>query len=333
MRRLFAIALVLAAAAALLRYADIATAASAVASMSRRSLLLVVVLLFVSALARAARWSYYLRSAGLPIRRRDAMTSFLAGMALGWLPAGGLFAARLAQEHGNIRMRQAAPALFVRIVADLFVVATLAFGCGLAVHEPRGRLLIPIGGLAFAGLMVAMSRSSRVWAFIDRQLGRFRLTRNWLSHEADIQARVKALMRTRVLATGMLFSLLTTALSILLMIVLVNGLTFRGITLLEATAIHTTAETVGKLAPIGIGFTVGDSSLAQMLNGLGIGWTRVIYLLLTLRSLNLLFKTGFGVVMLLACYRPLLFQTLDLPQRQRTTRRWAGYAWRRGRRP
>lgn len=333
MRRLFALALVIAAAAALLRYADLATAVSAVASMSRRSLLSVLALLFVSALARAARWSYYLRSAGLRIRRRDAMTSFLAGMSLGWLPAGGLFAARLAQEHGNIRMRQAAPALFVKLVADLFVVATLAFGYGLADREPRNRLLIPIGGLAFAGLLVAMGRSARVWAFIDRLLWRFRLTRNWLSQEADIQARVKALMRARVLATGILFSLLTTALSILLLTVLVNGLTIRGITVREATAIHATAETVSKLAPIGIGFTVGDSSLVQMLNRLGIGWVRVIYLLLTLRSLNLLFKTGFGVVTLLACYRPLLFGTLDLPRRQRTTRRWAGYAWRRGRRP
>ena len=84
------------------------------------------------ALAQAARWSYYLRSAELPIRRRDAMTSFLAGMSLGWLPGGGLIAARLAQEHGRVRMRQAAPALLVKLVADLFVVATPAFGFGLA---------------------------------------------------------------------------------------------------------------------------------------------------------------------------------------------------------
>ena len=177
-----------------------------------------------------------------------------------------------------------------------------------------------------------MSQSQRVWAFIVRLLGRFRLTRNWLSQEADIHARVKALMRARVLATGILFSLLTTALSITLLTLLVDGLTFRGITPLEATTIHATAETVGKLAPIGVGFTVGDSSLAQMLNRLGIGWIRVLSLMLTLRSLNLLFRTGFGAVTLLACYRPLLFAALDLPQRQRTTRRWARSIWRRGRR-
>ena len=330
-RRLFTIALAIAAVAALLRYADIPTAVSALVSMPRTSLLAVLGLLFARALAQAARWSYYLRSAELPIRRRDAMTSFLAGMSLGWLPGGGLFAARLAQEHGHVRMRQAAPALLVKVVADLFVLATLAFGFGLAVREPRDRLLIPIAGLAFASLLVTMSRSQRLWDSIDRLLGRFRLTRNWLSQEADIHARVKALMRARVLATGILFSLLTTALSIMLLTLLVDGLTFRGITPLEAATIHATAETVGKLAPIGVGFTLGDSSLAQMLNGLGIGWIRVLYLMLTLRSLNLLFRTGFGAMTLVACYRPLLFAALDLPRRQRTTRRWAGYAWRRGR--
>jgi putative heme transporter len=332
MRRLFAIALVLAVAAALLRYADIATAASAVVHMPRASLLAILALLLAIALARAARWSYYLRSAELRIRRRDAMTSSLGGMSLSWFPGGGLLAARLAQEHGDVRMRQATPALFVRIVADLFVIATLALGFGLSSRHSQDRLLIPICGLVFAGVLVAMGRSSRFWAFIDRLLLRFRLTRSWLSQEVDIQVRVQALMRVRVLATGVLFSLLTTTLSIALLVVLVNGLTVRGITPVEATTVHATAETVSELAPIGIGFTVGDSSLAQMLNGLGIGWTRVIYLLLTLRSLNLLFKTGIGVVTLLFCYRPLLFGALDLPRRRRTTRRWVGHAWRLGRR-
>lgn len=332
MRRIFVIVLFIAAIAALLRYADLTTAASAVAHMPRLSLLAVVGLLAGNTLARAARWSYYLRSAGLDIRRRDAMTSSVAGMTLNWLPGGSLLSARLAQEHGDVLMRQAAPALFVRLVADVYVVASLAFACDFALDQPGGRMLIPILGLAFASVLVAMSRSARFWGFIDRLLRRFRFTRNWLSKEADIHARVRALMTLRVLTTGMLFSLVTTACSVMLLVVVLNGLTVRGITALEATSIHTTAETVSELAPIGVGVTVGDSSLARLINGLGIGWTRVVYLVLTLRTLNLLFKTGIGLLTLLIFYRPLLITALDLPRHRSTTRRWAGYAWRLGRR-
>lgn len=329
MRRLIVLGLTLGVLLVLARYADPSAVAVAVASMPRTSQLLLAGLLLASALTRAARWSYYLRSAALPIRRRDAISSYLAALSISWLPGGSLLAPRLAQEHGQVYMREAAPALVIRVIADLLVVASLTFAMMLGTHQPRDRLLIPVAGLALAGLLITMSRSARVWAFIDRLLGRFRLTRRWRSKEIDIQVRVQALMRRRVLATGMLWSLATTALSVLILWVLVNALTVRGITFPEATRIHVTVATVGVLAPIGIGVSIGDSSQAQLLNTLGMAWTRVVFVLVTLRSVTLLFQAIIGVTTLLLCYRPWLAAALAMPRRSRATRRWIGGAWSR----
>lgn len=332
MRRLIVLAIALGVLLALVRYADLTAVATALASMPRASQVLLLGLLLASVLTRAARWSYYLRSAALPIRRRDAMSSYLGALSTSWLPGGSLLAARLAQEHGQVRMRQAAPALFIRLVADLLVVAGLTLALMLASQQARDQFLVPAAGLALAGLLITMSRSARVWVVVDRLLGRFRLSRRWRSQEIDIQVRVQALMRGRVLATGVLWSLATTGQVVLILWVLVNALTVRGLTLPEAARIHVTAATVGVLAPIGVGVSVGDSSQAQLLNALGIGWVRVVFLLLTLRSLTLLLQTSVGVTTLLLWYRPWLAATLEVSRRGRATRRWAGHVWHRGRR-
>ena len=69
-------------------------------------------------------------------------------------------------------------------------------------------------------------------------------------------------------------------------------MTVRGISLLEASTIHATAETVGVVVPVAAIFSVSDSSLASMLNSLGIGWVRVVFILLTMRSFGLIFRNA-----------------------------------------
>jgi uncharacterized membrane protein YbhN (UPF0104 family) len=328
MRRLIVIALFIAGIAAVIHFADFGTATAAMADMPRRYLVLIVALLTISALVRAWRWSYYLRAAGLDIAWHDGVTSYLASMSASALPASSLLSARLAQEHGHVRMREATPALFVSYVADALALSALALGFSVITHQPPGRYAIPVAGLALSGVLIAMGRSARVWKWVDRLLGRFRLTRRWQSKEADVHERVAALMRPSVVARGAIISLLTTLLSILLLMMYVNALTVRGVTLLEASTVHTTAETVGVVVPVAAIFSVSDSSLAGMLNALGIGWVRVVFILLTMRSFSLIFRTLFGTTVLVTSYRPLLLSALNVRGRAGTARRHCGRVWR-----
>jgi uncharacterized membrane protein YbhN (UPF0104 family) len=327
MRRVIVIALFIAGIAAVIHFADFGTVAAAMADMPRVDLALIVLLLIAAAFARAFRWSFYLRSAGLDIAWRDGITSYLASMSASALPASSLLSARLAQEHGHVRMRQATPALFVSYVADALALSALTLVFSIVTHQPLGRFMIPAAGLALCVVLIAMGRSARVWNGVDRLLGHFRFTRRWQSNEADIHERVSALMRTSVVARGALLSFVTTALSVLLLLVFVDALTVRGLTLLEAATIHTTAETVGVVVPVAAIFSVSDSSLAGMLNSVGIGWVRVVFILLTMRSFGLLFKTVFGALVLLTSYRPLLLSALNIRGRAGTARRHCGRAW------
>jgi hypothetical protein len=301
---------------------------SAVVDMPRTALLLLVSILAVSTLVKAVRWAFYLRSAGLNISWTGGLTSYLAGMSATALPGGSFLSARLAQEHGDVRMREAAPAIFISMVADASAISLLALGMSTITDQGRGRFAIPMIGLLMAFVFVAMGRSERVWRFVDRLLGRFRPTRGWLPKEADIHERVSAMMRTPVLLRGVGLSILTTLLSIVFLYVVVNALTFRGIRVLEAAAIHTNAETVGFVLPISFGISVSDSSLVGMLNSLGIGWVRVMFIVLAIRSLNIIFRTVVGTVMLIVCYHGLLRSTMALERRTRGVRRHAWYVGR-----
>src|SRR5690606_26941910 len=100
----------------------------------------------------------------------------------------------------------------------------------LATRQPGPTFVLPAIGLAMAGVLIAMGRSQRVWYFVDRLLARSRLTRGWLPKESNIQARVSALMRSSVIARGVLLSITTTVISVLVLVIVVRGLTFSGIT-------------------------------------------------------------------------------------------------------
>ena len=220
MRRFIVIALIIAGIAAVIHFADFGTSTRAMADMPRRYLALIVFLLTASALMRAIRWSFYLRSAELDISWKDGVTSYLAAMSASALPGGSLLSARLAQEHGQVRMRQATPALFVSYVADAIALSLSALTLSFVTHQPATRFLIPLAGLVLSTVMIAMGRSVRVWRAVDRLLGRIRFTRRWQSKEADVHERVSALVRPGVVARGVLLSLVHDDTSILLLLVM-----------------------------------------------------------------------------------------------------------------
>lgn len=328
MRRFILIVIATAVLAAAVFYVDFSTLWSALAGLSSTTIVLLAILLFTGALVKSIRWAFYLRSAHLGISWRDGMTTYLAGMAAGAIPGGSWLPARLAQEHGNIRMRQAASGIFVGFVADMLALAALAATTIVLMDEPRPRLLIPGGAILLAALLVAMGRSERLWYFVDRLLARTRLTRGLLPKEADIHQKVSAVMRAPVIARGVAFSLIVTTVSVANLYLLVNGLTFTGISVLESYYVHSFSESAATVIPSPGGIGVVDSSTAGLLNSLSIGWVRATFIVLTIRSIDLLFKTVFGSVMLLIFYNRLLREVLQVRRRAKTVGRNARRAWR-----
>ena len=198
MRRFILIVIALAVLAAAIFYVDFSTLWSALAGLTTITLILLALQLVVSALVKSVRWAFYLRAAKLDISWRDGMTTYLAGMAAGAIPGGSWLPARLAQEHGDIRMRQAASGIFVGFVADMLALALLAIFGILVIGEPRPRLVIPGAAIVLATLLIAMGRSERLWYFVDRLLARSRFTRGLLPKEADIHQKVSAVMQAAV---------------------------------------------------------------------------------------------------------------------------------------
>lgn len=320
MRRLVFLAIVIAAIIAIARFVDFSTFWSAISSVPTETLIVVIVLMIVSALVKGFRWGYYLRAAKLNITWRGGMTSYLAGMSAGALPGGSWLPARLAQEHGDVHMREAAAGLFVGFVADSLGIALLAYAGMLLVHQPGERFILPIFALAIAGTLIAMGRSERVWAFISRQLSRSRLTSGWIPKEEDIQQRVSALMRAPVILGGVAFSMATTLLAVAMFWALANALTVTGIGFRDAIFVHAVSESAAMVIPIPGGYGISDSSMAGLMGSLGIGWVRATFVILAIRSFNLLFKTIAGSIALVIFYRPLLASVLKVRSR-------AHHAW------
>jgi hypothetical protein len=72
--------------------------------------------------------------------------------------------------------------------------------------------------------------------------------------------------------------------------------------------------------------------MAGLLNSLGIGWVRATFVVLTIRSVDLLFKTVFGSMMLVIFYHRLLREVLQIRRRAGKVGRhaWRGlrFSWR-----
>jgi len=317
LRRVSLILVAFATLAVLIVLADIELLFQVLNALPVSTLALLLGIFLAGSVLKSFRWAFYLRSAQLDIRWRDGLTSFLAGMTTSPLPGGSWLAPRLAQEHGHVRMRQAAPALFVSFIADALTLPLTVLALFVILDQPSYSFAIPAIGIALGLVMLAMGRSTRVWNLVARLLDRTRFTRGWLPKERDIQRRVQALMRPRVLLGGIAFSLGATLLSAAFMMTLVVALTFRGITPGEALWVHTVSETASIAIPIPGGFGVTDSSIAGLLNQYGIGLQRATFLALVLRSSEAGFRVFFGSLVLFVRYDRFLLNVLDLRGRTR----------------
>jgi uncharacterized membrane protein YbhN (UPF0104 family) len=293
----------------------------AVLSAMPKSVLLLLVTIFVAgSILKALRWAYYLRAAQLDIRWRDGLTSYLAGMTAAPIPGGSWLAVRLVKEHNDeASVRRAAAALFVSFVGDAVAVSAVALTVFAVTGQRAGFYLIPAASLSFAVLLITMGRSEATWRQVGRVFSRFRLTRRWLPQEEDIHQRVAVLMRPRVLAGGVAFSLATTLTSALFLMVLINALTFRGANYLESLFVLAGAEATGTLIPSPSGIGVTDSSIAGLLTTLAIGLRRATYVALTVRSLDLTMKILLGAYVLLVRYHQLLIGEIRWKRRSSRT--------------
>lgn len=319
MRRIILIILALGMLFTAIYFVDYGTLREAFGSFSVVSLSLVAGLLTLGSVLKAVRWAYFLRASGLPISWKDGMTSYLAGMSLSGLPGGTLLAPRLAQEHAGVHMRQAAVGLFVSHVGDALAISVLCASTVLMTDLSRTRLLVALAGLVLANVLIAVFRSQRIWNFVDKLLSRSRFTRTWLPKEEDFRAGMIRVMRAPVITAAVGFSIAATLIYTALLVVVVEVLTMRGITPLEALAVHTFSETASMVLPVPGGFGVMETSKAQLLNALAIGWVRASFIVIALRSFELLFRTVFGTVAMLIFYNPLLRSMLQVRKRAKAT--------------
>jgi hypothetical protein len=287
-----------------------------------QTLAMLIGVFLLGAILKGFRWAFYLRSARLDIRWRDGVTTYLAAMTTTPLPGGSWLAPRLAQEHGDIRMRQAAPALFVGFIIDAVTVPLLVLLLFIATDQPRYSAVVPAIGLGLGVVLFAMGRSKLIWQLVARLLARSRFTCRWLPQEQDIQLRVQALMRPKVLLGGIVFSIVATLFSAWFLMVLVTALTIRGISPEEALWVHSVAETASIALPIPGGF-VTDSSTAGLLTQINIGLQRATFLALILRSMSIVFRLVLGSLVLFVRYDQFLLGVLDLRGRTRTAYRHA----------
>ncbi len=319
MRRIILIILALGMLFTAIYFVDYGTLREAFEAFSVVSLSVVAGLLMLGSLLKAVRWAYFLRASGLPISWKDGMTSYLAGMSLSGLPGGTLLAPRLAQEHAGVHMRQAAVGLFVSHVGDALAISVLCATTLLMADLSHTRLLVALAGLVLGSVLIAVFRSQRVWDFVDKLLSRSRFTRGWLPKEEDFRLGMLRVMRAPVVSAAVGFSIAATLIYTMLLVVVVEVLTMRGISPLEALAVHTFSETASMVLPVPGGFGVMETSKAQLLNALAIGWVRASFIVIALRSFELLFRTVFGTLAMLIFYFPLLRSMLQVRKRAKAT--------------
>ncbi|MEZ4570064.1 MAG: lysylphosphatidylglycerol synthase domain-containing protein [Thermomicrobiales bacterium] len=182
-KRISLILVVIAALVGLVIIADFQLLLGAIDAMPASAHAALIGIFLAGAVLKGLRWAFYLRSARLNIRWRDGMTSYLAAMSTSPIPGGSWLAPRLAQEHGHVRMRQAAPTLFVSYIVDAITVPTIILALFIFTDQPLYSFAIPAVGISLGIVLVAMGRSTRIWNLIASLLKRSRFTCRWLPEE------------------------------------------------------------------------------------------------------------------------------------------------------
>ncbi|MBX6342546.1 MAG: flippase-like domain-containing protein [Thermomicrobiaceae bacterium] len=325
MKRLLVICLIVASATALVVLTNLRSLPLVLLSLPSGTLATLGLLLLANEITKGLRWTFFLRSAQLDIRTVDGLTSYLAAQSATALPGGSMLSARLAEEHGGVRMYQAAAGLVGQTIADVLAVGLMASAAILLTEQPSFQLLIPAGALAAAGGAIAVIRSRSLAQMVTALLARWRLTRRFLSEEEDFREHSVALMRPAVLAVGVTFSVLTTLISAIVLATFADALTARGVSPGEALYVHAFSTVARLVVPIPGDWGITAGSLAGMLNFIGIGLARATFIAIGYRSVGLLFRTFLGIVVLLARYPALLIGPSRVPQ-WHPARRAAGVA-------
>jgi putative heme transporter len=316
MKRFIIIALIIAAAIFFYTVADLESMSSAILSMSAESVFVLLLLLLANEIVKGLRWGFFLRSSKLDIGIFDALTSYLAAQAATAIPGGSLLGARLAQEHGNVKMRQATASLVGQSFGDAFALSLMASIAIVATSQRNIQLFIPLLTVALALFAVQVIRSRQLWNRVTRLLGRFRLTTRFMPQSADFRDHTVVLMRPRVLAGGTFFSIGATILSTAILLVLGISLTERGLHPYEALYAHSFSTVARVLVPVPGGYGVSDGSLTGLLNYLGIGLARATFVALAYRTVIMVFRTIFGLLVLVARYPHLLVGQLRVPEQR-----------------
>ena len=313
LKRLIIIAIVIGSAVFFILFTDLESLSSAVFSMPASSLLLLVLLLLSNELLKAARWAYLLRASKLRIRRVDAITSYLASQAASSLPGGSVMSARLAEEHGQIRMYQAISSLVAQIIADFFSPAVLAIIAILLTGQPPLQIIIPIVTILIGFGCVAVVRSSRLAVWITEFLLRWRLTRRFVPEEADFWDHSSLLMKPRIMINTINIGIVSTVISAVTIWIITDALTDRGITFNEALYAHSFSVVARHVIPVPTGIGISDASMAGVLNYIGIGLARATFIALAYRTIGMIFRTFLGLLVLVARYPYLIVSWLRVP--------------------
>ncbi len=316
MKRVIIIALIVGAAIFFYAVADLESMSSAILSMSAEAVFILVLLLLANEIVKGLRWAFFLRSSGLDISTFDALTSYLAAQAATALPGGSLLGARLAQEHGNVKMRQATASLVGQTFADAFALSIMATIAIVATTQRSIQIVIPVLTVAGAIFATQVIRNRRLGDRVMGYLARYRLTRRIVPQSDDFRTFMAGLMRVTTLAGGTVYSLGATILSTAILLVLALSLTDRGLHPFEALYAHSFSTVARVLVPVPGGYGVSDGSLTGLLNYLGIGLARATFVALAYRTVIMVFRTIFGALVLVARYPHLLVGQLRVPQEQ-----------------
>lgn len=314
MKRFIIIALIIAIAVFFYAVADLESMSSAILSMSAEAVFMLLLLLLANEIVKGLRWAFFLRSSKLDISTFDALTSYLAAQAATALPGGSLLGARLAQEHGNVKMRQATASLVGQTFADAFALSVLATIAIVATSQRSIQLFIPLLTAAGAIFVVQVLRNRKLGDRVLTFLGRFRLTRRLVPQSDDFRDYIVVLMNFRTLIGGSIYSIGATVLSTAILLVLTLSLTERGLHPFEALYAHSFSTVARVLVPVPGGYGVSDGSLTGLLNYLGIGLARATFVALAYRTVIMVFRTIFGALVLVARYPHLLVGQLRVPE-------------------
>lgn len=270
----------------------------------RGPLLICAALIFLNELCKGARWGTFLRASGVRIRMTDAISTSMASQALTVMPCHDLLAARLVEEHRQgkraPKMRQAAPALVARWIADAIALSIIVT-IGVWYYKSfAAYTLIPVP-VALGVAYVFRAKTPARW--MARQLSRWSKTQKLVRSEADFHRASRRVMRFQPLAAGVLYSMCCTTLSALMLYTLVRGFGGTILSVPEALVAHALSTFAAMISFVPNGFGVADGSIAGWLHFFGVGARRVVLVTLTLRLINIVVRTAIGVATLLTRYR------------------------------